>query len=101
MIVQIYCYRDVQVGAFTGKPIYALEEPEIEKVVIARTVMQMAKEDIDKAKVRDLELYHLGTFNDETGVIISRPQFLIRLADYIKEVKPYEQSVQSGSNEEA
>lgn len=102
MILQIYCYRDIQVGAFTGKPFYTLEKPEIQKVVISRTVALMSKEDIDKARIMDLELYYLGTFDDETGVIRSNVSFLVRLSDYVKkEVLTDEQSVQSGSKENA
>lgn len=106
MILQIYCYRDIQVGAFTGKPLYALEEPKIEQVVISRTVALMKKEDVVKARVMDLELYHLGTFDDETGVIRSTPNFLIRLADYVnkdvrREILEDEQSIQSKSSEES
>lgn len=100
MIVNIYAYRDVQVGAFQ-KPFYDTNEKEVVCITIGRTVAMMSKEDVDKAHVKDLELYSLGTLNDETGVIISSPEFLLRLAEYIKEVPVNDKSISDQSKETA
>lgn len=104
MKCKVYCYRDVQVGAFNA-PFLKLEEPDVLKVVIARTVSMMKKEDIDKAHVRDLELYYLGEFDDQTASFVSRPEYLIRLSDYIKEEsvdgKSDEQSIQGEQGQTA
>lgn len=84
MIVNIYGYRDVQVGAFQ-KPFYDLSEPKIFRTIIARMVAGMSAEELAKSHVKDLELYSLGQFDDESGLIVSKPVFLVRLSDYIKE----------------
>lgn len=100
MIVNIYAYRDVQVGAFQ-KPFYDTNEKEVVCITIGRTVAMMSEEDAQKAHVKDLELYSLGTLNDETGVIVSCPEFLLRLADYVKEVPVNDKSISNQSKETA
>lgn len=100
MIVKVYAYRDIQIGAF-NKPFYDTNEPEVVKTQVARTVSLSSVEDIEKAHLRDLELYYLGTFDDESGLIHSDVRFLIRLDKYCRKEKVEdEQSVQSGSKEE-
>lgn len=102
MIVQIYCYRDIQVGAFQ-KPFYDTNDPKVVAESICRTVGMMKKEDIVKAHVRDLELYHLGCFDDVSGEFQWKHDFLIRLGDYVRDNKEedvhVDESVHSGSEE--
>lgn len=97
MIVNIYTFRDIQVPVFQ-KPFYDTNEPLKVQVMTGRRISISSAEEVEKNHLADLELYYLGTYDDETGVIVSKPQFLLRCSDYIRKGgKADEQSVQVGS----
>lgn len=76
MIFSVFSYRDKKVGAhvqiFLDK-----YEPENEVKAITRSIRQVG--DIAKlVPMIDIELYYLGTFDDESGTLTScAPQFLL------------------------
>lgn len=100
MIVNIYTFRDIQVPVFQ-KPFYDTNEPEKVQKMTARRIAISTPEEVVKNHLVDLELYYLGQFDDESGVIISDVKFLLRCSDYVRREKKDVESVQSESKEEA
>lgn len=98
MIVNIYTFRDIQVPVFQ-KPFYDTNEPDKVQKMTARRVSIASPEEVVNNHLADLELYFLGSYDDETGEIVSKVRFLLRCQDYIKSRKESndEQSVQSES----
>lgn len=76
MILSIYSIKDVKVDAFM--PLFVMQSD----VMAFRAFHQLVSD--DKTQVSkypaDFALYRLGTFNDATGVVLSRVEFLTSAA---------------------
>lgn len=83
MILSVYCYRDKKLGRFQT-PVVNNIEKETAAVTLARAVVDLTKE--QKNKIRDLELYYLGEFDDKTGVIkCFEKEFIVSIDSLIAE----------------
>ena len=101
MKLNVYAYKDIQVNAFQ-RPWYDLTPVEALKVVIARQVATMKPEEVEKNHIADLDLYFIGVFDDETGHIVTKPEFLLHLDQYVEKGEAKnEQSVQDRPQEAA
>lgn len=81
MILHIYAYKDIRIGAFKN-PAYAPDEKD---VVIEQTARYaILAKDEEKENLQFCQLFYLGDFDDKTGVITSvEPVFLM---DFKKEM---------------
>ena len=81
MKLTVYAYRDRKAGAF-GTPSFSPLLPSDQKEVIIRAVVKGQIKDS-----QDLELYHLGSFDDRTGgfELMDRPVLVLDLGSVIKE----------------
>lgn len=81
MKITVYAYRDRKAGAF-GNPSFSPLLPSDQKEVIIRAVVKGQVKDS-----QDLELYHLGSFDDKTGEfeLADRPVLVLDLGSVIKE----------------
>ena len=78
----MYAFKDKKLGAFTQ--LYTDNiAPEVEKVTIERGLTRT--EDLKKLQVySDIQVYYLGTWNDESGLIGAvAPEFLIDAGDLV------------------
>ena len=66
MILSIYAYRDKKLGAFETPFVNNLEKDRA-AVAVSRAIVGL--EDKQKLRMRDLDLYYLGSFDDKTGRI--------------------------------
>lgn len=81
MIKYIYGYKDKKIGAF---PAYFNEVLDPDKLKVAITRALRSINDIEHLKkFEDLDLYSLGTFNDESGVINSEVVYLLDMSSLV------------------
>lgn len=81
MIMNIYCYYNKLLEAFGN---YQLDDHEPEKVVagLSRDLRaQYLQKDVSNLK--HIDLYILGTFNDETGEFTNGKKLLLSLGNLI------------------
>lgn len=79
MKLNIYCIKDQVVGEFES-PFYMKNHG---------TAIRACSDAINACKIanaRDKQLYVLGEFDTETGVIVSEPKFVQNLADLVTKV---------------
>lgn len=77
MKLNIYCIKDTVVGEFES-PFYMKNHG---------TAIRACADAIEQGKMpnaKDKQLYCLGEFDTETGIIASKVDFVSNLADYIK-----------------
>lgn len=81
MKITVYAYRDRKAGAF-GTPSFSPLLPSDQKEAIVRAVLKGSIKDS-----ADLELYHLGSFDDKTGEfeLVERPVLILDLGSILKE----------------
>lgn len=79
MILNVYAYYDLKVKAFTT-PLYDSNEPKNVCESIGRSIQAGVKD----FPYKDLSLYHLGTYDDKTGIIkgFTQPQLLAHLIEF-------------------
>jgi len=84
MKVYVYCSRDKKLGAFQT-PEFKTEDPEHVSEGTARALKVVPIENIEKARLRDQALYHLGSFDDLKGKfeLLEEPEKLIDYEDYL------------------
>lgn len=66
-MINVYCYRNRKTGSFT-LPEYKFEEPEDMRKAVERFCILNPKDAIEKQHFDEMELYHLGTYNDDHGI---------------------------------
>lgn len=83
MILKVYVYRDTQLNAFQN-PMFSTDEPDIASESLARAIIKMNND--QKLKFRDLVLYHIGSFDDHTGIFTAiNPVALLNCVDYCRD----------------
>lgn len=93
MKINIYAVKDTVQGAFM-QPFYLQNDN------VAKRAFEMAINDPNSnwnKMPKDLQLFKLGEYDDETGVIISKPEYLAKGADYVK-VLQREQSTKNNTD---
>ena len=66
MILSIYCYRDKKLGAYEVPFVNNLEKDRA-AVAVSRAIAGL--DSVKRNKMKDLDLYYLGEFDDKTGNI--------------------------------
>lgn len=74
----IYCYFNT-LGGFYGQPFFADHIPEEFVKIYNQSLFSADKETLESLKEDDL--YYLGNFDNESGVIDSKIEFLCHLTD--------------------
>jgi len=76
-------FRNRKIGAFTT-PQFIDIQPEVAAVQLSRSLQINDKPDIDKT-YQDLVMFHMGSFDDETGELIplDEPKQLLVCGDVI------------------
>lgn len=77
MILNVYAYYNKMLNAFSNAQ-YDDHSPENVCIYIQRDIKQAFLKG-DYEKIRYLDFYKLGTFNDETGEFINDKQLLLNL----------------------
>lgn len=80
MILSIYAYRDKKLGAFETPFVNNLEKDRA-AVAVSRALVGL--DDVKKIRMKDLDLYYLGSFDDKTGRISAVPGEFICSIDSI------------------
>lgn len=80
MILYVLIFRNTRIGAFT-QPQFSDVEPEKAAIQLARA-LKMSDDEAVLKKYSDLEMYDIGTFNDETGVFDAKQP--VKLLDCAK-----------------
>lgn len=75
MKIKLYALKDTLV-AF--KSIWTSHNDE---TAIRAVKSSMEAEKIPTSEIEDLQLWYLGTYNDQTGIIESSPKFIAKLTD--------------------
>lgn len=80
MKLEIICYKNVKINAFTN-PIYVDITPQNYAIQVARALK--TSEDVKLlGSYTNLEMYYLGTFDDESGVLVpSEPDMLCNIKE--------------------
>lgn len=79
-MIKIYAIKDNIAGTM-GMPFY-----EKNRAIAIRSITSSANTNEGiKQIAKDLTLYELGEFNEETGEILSNVEFVINVIDIIKE----------------
>lgn len=81
MKLEIFASKDTIVGAFM-KPFYAHNKNDAKRNWGNAIKLETMKEDYDPC-IKDLNLYSLGEFNDETGEITSKVEYVAASAEFI------------------
>lgn len=81
MILEICASKDTVIGAYM-KPFYAHNKNDAKRNWGASINFETRKENYDPS-IKDLELYSLGTFNDETGEIKPKVEFIVNASEFI------------------
>lgn len=80
MILNVLIFRNKKIGCFT-QPQFSDVEPEKAAVQLARS-LKLTEDDAIAKKYQDLELFDIGTFDDEKGVCDwHQPKLLLVCAD--------------------
>ena len=96
MILHIVAFKNKQINAFT-QPQYIDIEPEKAAIQLARSIK--LEKDVEKVlKYKDLDMYKLGTFDDETGLIGSDCDLLCKVSELVT-VKLQEMDVKVVNND--
>lgn len=84
-MINVYTYRN-RLVPFYQLPFFKAEDTEEMKKICARACL-LNKDEALKANMDVSELYHLGTYDDETGQfdLFDKPVFVIDLGQYFKE----------------
>lgn len=82
MKLYVYSLRDKKLQSFEA-PVFKDDEPERCKEKSARGLRLVGEE--DKARARDMALYYLGTFDDESGKfeLLDHEEKLLDYEDYL------------------
>lgn len=82
MILDVLVYRNKKMKCFTN-PIYTQDKLENLELNIIRSLI--AGGPSAKEKLKNLAMYHLGTFDDETGKydLLAEPELLFDVDDII------------------
>lgn len=83
MILEIVATKDVVVGAYMN-PFYAHNKEEAKRSWGMSIIREMSNPKTE-LPINDLQLYSLGTFNDETGEIVPKVEYLAKAQDYMGE----------------
>lgn len=77
MLLNIIVFKNVKINAFTN-PNYTDVEPEKAAKGLERAIIANFESDAKLVKsYENLDMYYIGTFDDETGVIVyHEPKFL-------------------------
>lgn len=78
MTLEIYVIKDTVVGAFQN-PFYLHNDAEALRIV--KTAVNANERNALQEYMDNKQLYHLGSFNDTTGEIISKIEFMTNLID--------------------
>ena len=81
MILHIVAFKNKQINAFT-QPQYIDIEPEKAAIQLARSI-KLEKNVENVLKYKDLDMYKLGTFDDETGIIVSDCDLLCKVSELV------------------
>lgn len=92
--IKIYAVKDTVQGAFM-QPFY-LQNDNVAKRAFSMAINDQASNWSKMAK--DLQLYKLGEYDDETGIILSKVEYLAKGADYVNVLQ---QQQQTGNNTDA
>lgn len=84
-MLEIVATKDTVIGAYM-QPFYA-HNKEDAKRNWGQSIYITGKQEDKALLIKDYQLYSLGTFNDETGEIIPKVEYLAKAQDYL-EVKP-------------
>ncbi|UPW40908.1 hypothetical protein [Sigmofec virus UA08Rod_6125] len=83
MKIKIYATKDTVIGAYM-KPFYMHNDMEAQRSF----ALAMQDENSENRKIaKDLQLYRIGEFDDETGEIKPDCEYLAKGSDYIKSEK--------------
>lgn len=90
MILNVYCYYNKLLEAFGN---YQLDDHEPQKIVVGLTRDLRAQFLQGKIEnLRYLDLYLLGTFNDETGEFVNKKQLILDLGVTISQFEAQKKS---------
>jgi hypothetical protein len=82
MKLKIYAVKDVIIGSMMN-PFYMHNDQQA-----IRSFEQAMKSESEIAKnAKDLQLFKLGEFDDETGEIVSQVEYLVKGQDFVEEGK--------------
>ena len=84
MILEILCYRNKGIGAYT-QPWHSQSSLDNEVEGLTRSLFMSSEA---RTKLKKMVLYHLGTFDDKTGKydLLSEPELLLDCDDVIAQV---------------
>lgn len=103
MILNVLIFRNKKIGCFT-QPQFSDVEPEKAAIQLARS-LKINEDEVIAKKYADLEMFEIGTFDDEKGICDwHQPRLLLVCADALpkKEVIDDGTSIPSvGSKESA
>lgn len=85
-MINVYVYRNRKAGSFT-LPEYKFEEPQDIQKAVERFCILNTKDAIEKQHFDEMELYHLGTYNDDHGIftLFDEP---VLIADFARFARP-------------
>lgn len=84
MVLKVYAVKDVAAGSFMS-PFYVQNDAMLKRVV--KEAVNSSEENIFNKFVEDKQVYCLGEFDSDTGVITTKnPDLIINCID-LKEVK--------------
>lgn len=95
----LFSYYDKQIGAYTAPNPFQGTIEDL-KTCIIRAVKGKA---LKMPNMDVLDLYCMGTFDDETGVITTpeKPLYLLALCEYIPVAQPKKEEATDGENRPA